>query len=260
MICSRPEWHFKSMLSRVGCRINCTRQVMQIDDEVAWNDVYHVLCDGFRDIRERYRERLDSHWPEKRQIIELTLTSGGLFIVAVTLLQFIGDRACGNPRKLLDICLQSLRSSGVCAAANPFHTLDILYQQILSNVPDDALPIVLDILMVHLASQFMWFLPQIAAFLQLDRGAFFHALEGLHFVLATTPAGPDDAGSEIYPQRLWFLHQSFHDFLLNPSRSSRFCLKNAQSTFAFRALWWARRYEELYALPKGSICTFSYYG
>lgn len=235
MVCSRPEWHLKSLLADSDFQITCIREELEIDDTEARDDVFHVLSDGFDSIRRKYRDRLSITWPPLTSLNQLADAASGHFGFASTVLGFVGDRDCGDPGGQLNICIQILKDGRVLESKNPFRALDLLYTHILSRVPVDILPITMTILGFSIFVHSHQLSAQVQAnFLHLDQSAFYHSLQKLHSILRVPEPRQADMKS------IEFYHASFGDFLKDPNRSNIFALDQANiySNLQDHALCW----------------------
>lgn len=223
MVCSRPEWHLKSLLSDPDFPITCIREELSVDDSKAQDEVYHFLCDGFEAIRRKYRDRLACTWPPLKYLQELADTASGHFGLASAILNFVGDKNRRNPEGQLQACIEFLRDpAGAPGSTNPFQALDRLYHRVFSDVPIDVLPIAMRILgfSIFIHSHRFSALTQ-ANFLRLDRGSFYRSLDRLHSVLHI----PESSNANVEPVR--FYHASLGDFLKDSRRSTDFFLDEA---------------------------------
>lgn len=219
LICTRPEWHFKRLLSDADLTANVHQENLVIDDEKARDDVYRFLCDGFDDIRFRSRDKADTQWPREVDFRQLTEAAGGFFSLASAALRFIDDKVMGDPTSQLDTCLKFIRNSSGAGMANPFHVLDVTYCQILADVPAYILPVLIRILCLHIICPGSELSVSIAQdILGLDPPTFYRSLEEMHSVLRIpTQEEADKEGIRFY-------HHSFKDFLRDPGRSGAFSI------------------------------------
>ncbi|KAF5349906.1 hypothetical protein D9756_009308 [Leucocoprinus leucothites] len=218
MVCSRPEWHFKHLLSRVDFHIGCLREELNVDDPEARKDVFSFLRASFDRIRERYSDRLDAHWPPEPHFRQISTASSGHFAFSSTLTRFIGDKNQSDPERQLNLCLEFLDGDAV-GTVNPLQALDRLYCQILSNIPQEILPTTMRILgLCILYPQYHLSARDQANFLCIDRTTYHRALQNLHSVIGVPSA------SESHYKSIHFYHASFEDFLRRPYRSGRYSL------------------------------------
>lgn len=227
------------MLSEADYGVECVREEMVVDDVEAQDDVRRVLCDGFDDIRKRFRDVLDEPWPCESHLRRIATAASGLFVFASTVLKFVGDRDRGNPDAQLSLVLRFLGTSPTPGATNPLHALDLLYKQILSDIPLDNLATTKRILSLHIyyprQKISAWAL---ANFFGLDKASFYAALRGLHSVI-DVPA-PEHA----HVQDIKFYHASFGDFLKYSMRSGSFFIDEgkAQADIASHSIRWYNYY------------------
>ncbi|KAF9448922.1 hypothetical protein P691DRAFT_813355 [Macrolepiota fuliginosa MF-IS2] len=235
MVCSRPEWHLKSVLADADFYVDCVREELSVDDSEAQQDVYRYLQDGFKGIRKTFLYILDDSWPLETDVQRIAKKASGLFIFASTLLRFIGDPDRCNPKRRLQICLEFIESVQAFEGINPLYLLDLLYHQILLDVPSDIISTSMRILgLCILYPQYGLSACELANFLGLDQSSFYAALQWFHSVMnipIPSAAGTDD---------IRFYHASFGDFLRNSSRSGKFALDQAKSRceVAIQCLRW----------------------
>ncbi|KAF9442217.1 hypothetical protein P691DRAFT_681947, partial [Macrolepiota fuliginosa MF-IS2] len=235
MICSRPEWHLQTALSNVDFEVVCERQELKVRDPEAQADVRHLLGVGFDKIREKYRDRLHNDWPDKDHLLQIATAASGHLGFASFILRFIGDNQYSDPDSQLNICVKFLSGGGIIGTMNPLHALDLLYRQILSDVPVITLPTTMRILgffLFHHPNRFP--ADDDAKFLNVDQTTFRRSLQNLHSVIHVPPAEESDKT----PLRIY--HASFYDFLKDPNRSGKFCL-NRQAVdydFTLQCLYW----------------------
>ncbi|KAF5346544.1 hypothetical protein D9756_010035 [Leucocoprinus leucothites] len=218
MICSRPEPDLKAVFSSRDSKAICRQQRLVIDDEEARNDVLSILWKGFEEIRERYPDQLAKDWPVESQVRFIADRASGHHGFASFILRFIGDRDYDDPSGRLEVCLRFLNCAGG-ENANPLRALDLLYTQILSDVPIDILPTTQRILglIAFYGARLMTNIA-LANFLGLDQASFYRALRHLHSVVFVPPAEYAHSSSiQVY-------HKSFIDYLKDPTRSGKFVL------------------------------------
>ncbi|KAJ3568206.1 hypothetical protein NP233_g5866 [Leucocoprinus birnbaumii] len=133
MVCSRPEWHFRYLISRADFPATCRREQMSIDDPEARQDVAIFLREEFALIRRRFSDYLSYDWPPSYALQLIILKASGLFALASTIVRFVGDKTVYNPQGQLQLCLDCL--NGLSERAGPFEMLDVLYREICSTVP-----------------------------------------------------------------------------------------------------------------------------
>ncbi|KAJ7798480.1 hypothetical protein B0H13DRAFT_1673974 [Mycena leptocephala] len=164
-----------------------------------------------------------SPWPSSEIVEELVRKSSGYFIYVSTVVKFIDDKRF-RPVERLDVVL-GIKTS---MSGSPFDTLDDLYHEILSGVPLDFRPKLIEILVV-ISADIHLSVPDIEQLVELETGDVRLILRGLHSVICV-PA--DDV------HMLTTHHASFLDFLHDPSRSGTFYIDSSQchSNLAYRLL------------------------
>ncbi|EKM77530.1 hypothetical protein AGABI1DRAFT_101598 [Agaricus bisporus var. burnettii JB137-S8] len=228
LITSRPELHLKSLFSRAEFAIACGREILVIDAETR-DDVERFLRDGFDGIRARYPYVTDASWPSLEQFGEVAYVSSGLFVLASTIIKYIGDPSCGNPVRRLENFLAFVENAKFTATDSPLQSCDLLYSQILSDIPTDVLPTTKRIINAFIQSPGYLSVQALCNFLSLAKHEFYHALTGLHSLFDIPP--PEEAAQA----SLKMYHASFTDYIVNSSRSGRFCVdaRDDQTTGSF---------------------------
>ncbi|KAM6499425.1 hypothetical protein JOM56_004933 [Amanita muscaria] len=126
LICSRPEALIEETLNQFK-DFTLRIDLATLDD--ANRDIEKYLVDQFSDIVSK--QGLDPSWPGQDIIEEIVFKSSGNFILASTLMRFIGDED-HNAVTQLDI-VRKLKPHGTMA---PFALLDELYLEILKRQLD----------------------------------------------------------------------------------------------------------------------------
>ena len=137
LITGRPEPHIRDgfrlplLAKATGMLVLHEVKPNQVD-----NDIRLFFGHRFSEIVSR-RRGLDG-WPTKEQLDRLSDRAAGLFVYAVATAKFV-DKRNGNPRKQLDLLLQSPGSSAYEAKIklNANTTLDSLYTSILQGAFGD---------------------------------------------------------------------------------------------------------------------------
>ncbi|KAF5359767.1 hypothetical protein D9756_003581 [Leucocoprinus leucothites] len=240
MICSRPEWHFKYLLSSPDFPTTCRREHMTIDNPEARQDVALVLRNEFANIHRRFSEYLPRIWPSERALQVIIVRASGFFALATTITRFVGDMSVHDPQSQLQICLDCL--NGLSEHVGPFERLDYLYREICSTIPLKDLPIVKRILGVRVlySESISLSAQQLATFLGLKQSEFDFSLRKLHSVIKVP------IGVEAQEYGIQFYHASFPDFLRRSERSSQYSVdENAvHLDVAIRALRWQMHSEQ----------------
>ncbi|EKM75287.1 hypothetical protein AGABI1DRAFT_116487 [Agaricus bisporus var. burnettii JB137-S8] len=228
IISSRQQAHLKPLL----LQLHCEREDLRMDDKESQQDVECVLRDGFRRIYEKYRANFDTHWPPENDLLRIIEVSSGFFAFGSNIIDFVGDSQVHNPESQLKTCMKFLdRRTHV----SPLQALDLLYHQILSEIPPESLPTTMRVLGMSILYPHHSLPAQAQAnFFSLDRHELIQAFRGLHSVLDVPSA------LDAHTYSIHFLHTSFADFLKDAERSRGFCIKPAKVHFdiALHALQW----------------------
>ncbi|KAF9440302.1 hypothetical protein P691DRAFT_767957 [Macrolepiota fuliginosa MF-IS2] len=181
--CNRPEWHLESMILDPDYHVVCEREELKIDDGEAQEDVRWLLEAEFDKIQKRYRAQLPDGWLPEEYVDWIVSAVGGHLGFASFALRFIGDKGYSDPDGQLRVCMRFLHGGSVLGGMNPLHTLNLLYHQILLDIPADDLSTTMRILgfLIHVVLSSS--ASGIAEFFDLDLGEFYHLLEQLHSVL-----------------------------------------------------------------------------
>jgi hypothetical protein len=235
MICSRPEWHLKSLLSDANSPLPCEHIEISADDEEAKEDGQRLLRAGLDKVRKEYD--LSSSWPPAEQVdVVAHLGSGHLGLVSF-IVKFIAVTDDGwDPREKFDLCVKVVSGSGIDPRTlNPVAALDSLYHEVLLKVPSRILPTTMRILGFYI----LYFGFQLSAldqasFLSLDFPSYAQALQALHSIV-DVPNSHDASSKSIL-----LYHASFSDFLKDPARSTGFCLNKGAVHYdvAVQSLRW----------------------
>ncbi|KAF9443347.1 hypothetical protein P691DRAFT_679752, partial [Macrolepiota fuliginosa MF-IS2] len=217
LICSRPEAHLQYTFSGVAY---CDHEELLLDDE-SRGDVNRYLHDELARIKDEYTDIPPPSWPSKDQLDELSGSASGLFVFASTGVKYIGDPAYANPVNQLKRLLSFLKHADATGTNNPLARLDLLYTQILTDVPEEIFPTTQRVLAyLIVAARIRLPTAQVLCnFLCIDISASYSALRKLHSVIAV-PA-PEHAPKT----PLHVHHASFQDFLSDPSRSGKFAIE-----------------------------------
>ncbi|KAF5348491.1 hypothetical protein D9756_009603 [Leucocoprinus leucothites] len=219
----------------------CSHERLEVDDDEAQKDALHILREGFTNIRQRYPGQLPHDWPHDGKITFIAERASGHLGFASFIISFIGDQEYDNPSRQLKICLKFLQRTDPSNRVNPLHPLDLLYTQILSDIPEDTLPdtqLVLGLLILY-GNERLTALVH-ANFLGLDQAAFYNSLRRLHSVVFVPPA--PEASTK--PIRVY--HASFTDFLRDKARAKEFVLDEGAIHLyvATRGLKWLSHFSQ----------------
>ncbi|KAF9442415.1 hypothetical protein P691DRAFT_847629 [Macrolepiota fuliginosa MF-IS2] len=225
IITSRPEWQIVSTFDQLQGPGQYHEERLHVHDPESQRDVERVLRDGFREIRQKYRDSFTEGepWPGEAQIRVVSEMASGHFAFADTLVKFVGNAVVEDPIDQLAICLDFLQGNHVPeGGANPLDPLTLLYRGILQTVHKmhrhNAI--------LTLATSFLrtrkWGFGGVSAsigdivnFLFLDKGKFHRSLRKLHSVVSVPSAEHPDQPLEVY-------HRSFSDFTQQICRTGEF--------------------------------------
>ncbi|EKM83179.1 hypothetical protein AGABI1DRAFT_89766 [Agaricus bisporus var. burnettii JB137-S8] len=213
LIMSRPEPHLQYIFSRADFSIECKKETLLIDADTR-DDVDRYLRDSFIDIRRRFPLVTDVAWPSQAQSQTVEDIASGLFALAATIIRYISDIAHGDPMGRLGDFLAFMTNTNYATATNPLQTLDLLYSQILSEIPENVYLRTKQILSLYQISN----LEVLCAgnLLCMANHEFYNALSKLHSLFDVPSPG------EAQMTCLIMYHTSFGDYLLTPFRSGRF--------------------------------------
>lgn len=219
MICSRPEPSLKVSFSTEDCKAICLQEKLDVDDSEAQDDALRILRKGFADIRDQYPDQLTQGWPTEDQINLIASRASGHLGFVSFILRFIGDKNYDDPYGQLEICLRFLKLTSGHGDLNPLYALDLLYTQVLSDIPASIFPTTLRILGLFV----FYNAGQLSAvahanFLGLDQATFYRALHRLHSVVLVPPV------DEAHRRPIQIYHASFTDYLKDPARCGKFAL------------------------------------
>jgi hypothetical protein len=214
LIASRPEPHLQYIFSRADFSINCSKEVLLIDADTR-DDVNRYLRDSFDDMQTRFLLVTDVAWPSEVQLRRLEATASGLFALAATITRYVSDVTYGDPVGCLANFLAFMPNANHLVTTNPLQTLDLLYSQILSEIPENVYPTTKRILAFYCSNPLSSFSTQFCCnFLRIDKHEFYNALSKLHSLFHLPP--PNTAGT------VRAHHTSFRDYLRSRFRSGRF--------------------------------------
>lgn len=207
IIASRPERWIRRFFSMPLAAAHTTE--IFLDKEYSPDDdIALYLRSKFSEIRRRH-DHLPPSWPGEENIRLLVANSSGQFIYAATVMRFIE-----TPSKLPQVQLEIILNSRVQDTTNPFGPLDALYTKIILSCPLPDLT-------------FLWLRAhQLMTTVWEPTGAFFNHICESHagesqLVIGTLPSLVRYSNSA--EGRHTFYHESFLDFLRDPTRCSAFC-------------------------------------
>ncbi|KXN81186.1 hypothetical protein AN958_05875 [Leucoagaricus sp. SymC.cos] len=255
-IFSRPEPHIKSTFDKGSISPFCQRVLLPVSRE-ADGEIETYLKGGFTNIllRRDFLSLSDS-WPTKEDIQILVEASAGLFAYPAAVLRFVDCHSLLEFRETLQAVLAMIAMCIIHSPKSmaPFAKLDALYMLLMERIPADTLPAVQLILTHMFLLEYdtgdTWNVAVICNSLGFSETLFKGICHQLSAVLEyrDSPIEPDLQGIDItrslYDQDIPFLphqqlgeqfremhglihlhHKSFYDFLIDPMRSSAFCVK-----------------------------------
>jgi hypothetical protein len=228
LLCSRPEPHLSHAFLRIP---ECGREELLLDKE-SREDVDRFLRERFAEIRDVNPYTTTSDWPPTEQFNTISDFCRGHFQVAKVCLDYVA--ASHSPPLQLSSLVDFLDKRERVRQDNPLAAMDLIYTRIMSEIPDDVLPNTIQILALllfhsfirHQGNYYLHFIPSTQALCNLlcfTQPIFYTALNHLHSVLKIP--NPGDA----YRAEMHIHHASFFDFLLDPSRSGQFVLKQERA-------------------------------
>ncbi|KAF5364088.1 hypothetical protein D9756_001024 [Leucocoprinus leucothites] len=257
LICSRPEWHFRTIVSDVDFPATCKKKEISIDDAEAQADARRLLEGELAKIRKHFAGFLPMDWPLGQDVDCLCKAASGHLGYVSFMARFIGDKEVGDPEKQLRICTRIASGLGVDGGTqiNPLEALDRLYGRVLSDVPATVLPVTMQILSVSLSRRErgeVKYVQDQTDYLLLTQASYYGALRSLHSVLYVPP--PSEASSKA----LQFYHASFTDFLQDPARSGKFHIRKDAELLgcAVRCIRWLGRNN--YTSPNVNACVLEF--
>ncbi len=222
IIASRPEAHLKICFKKIAIDTGFLEMEVPVNSDSSSRDVEHYLHAQFSNIRQSYFDSTPPLWPSATDFLRVVRASSGLFIFASTLIAYLLG---GDPVSRLAHIIALIEGSGiqfVDLEPNPFQALDLLYTQVMSDLPKEVLVTIKRLLGFYLVETAMMFdstrapLLEVCNALGLTQHTAYVALRKLGSVLAWPP--PPEAERS----RVHFLHSSFSDFLLDASRSKAY--------------------------------------
>ncbi|PPQ86054.1 hypothetical protein CVT25_002235 [Psilocybe cyanescens] len=213
LIASRPEYHLITSFS-VAPLHTLTFRLALDDSYRPDDDIRLYLMDSFRDIRKKHimRANFPDSWPSEEDIVKLVAKSSGQFIYAATVIRYVSSPRY-NPLDRLKV-IQGLIPVN---DDRPYTQLDALYVNILSEVENiKAILRILGVAIILYNNTDDHIKPlgvnDLEKFMQLTPDTVQLILIDLFSVV--------DVSDNNKPIK--FLHASFSDFLLDPTRSRQF--------------------------------------
>ncbi|KAI9457911.1 hypothetical protein HD554DRAFT_2042204 [Boletus coccyginus] len=194
LITSRPEpWLQAHFRQQDVASITLTLEIESFNVE---DDIRRFLQHALNQVYQEHSQVMpNAPWPSPKDLNLIVEKASGLFIFALTVVKFVGDRL-HNPAQRLQVILDDKPSRDTTYAE-----LDTLYLDAVSTFPDP------DIVRLILGIVYCLSVPM--------------TVPALHRLLDRP-----DLSSENGEQPIQFYHASFRDFLVSPQRSRRSLKRN----------------------------------
>ncbi|KAJ3554709.1 hypothetical protein NP233_g12364 [Leucocoprinus birnbaumii] len=251
-IFSREDPHITSTFSAAYIAPLCCTVFLpisrQIDEEI---ELY--LRSGFENmLRRRNLLSLLTSWPAPQEIRKLVDAAAGLFAHAATVIRFIDRHSFSGFQEALSDVIASFAAINT-QNSSPYDELDRLYSMLLQRVPEDVYPSMNLLFSYMVRDDFdgeSWLVAVMCNSLGISE-AFFRSIyqnlqavmvyqeppntlldaETLDLVRSHKDQGSSFKENTAIEARLLrthgtinFYHKSFYDFIINPNRSSTFCV------------------------------------
>ncbi|KAF9442811.1 hypothetical protein P691DRAFT_788958 [Macrolepiota fuliginosa MF-IS2] len=277
---TRPEPHIEGTFTTSDiAQITCT-SLLPISHD-ADGDVELYLRGGFANVLRRRNISLKSQWPSDDDIRTLVRAAKGLFIYVATAL-----RVVAQPGSLLEESLDAILATTPNLISeptvhgsppSPFAELDAFYMLIMQRISPKILPTVLLFLRIlslsssgiHTIGRSVTFVSNILGLSELRFMAMCNQLSAvIHFQdqIGSPPTHTTDTSRPFqYANRgvvlelrrfidrqlggsVSFYHKSFHDFLIDSTRSGSFCIASLDMYDVF-----FMRYQESYCFQGSEL-------
>ncbi|KAF9441376.1 hypothetical protein P691DRAFT_799565 [Macrolepiota fuliginosa MF-IS2] len=229
VIASRPEDHLMAALRKLNRNFQDRpaefwERGIPVDSDDAVQDIERYLHAEFTKIREespRSFPNPTSPWPSDGDFLKIAKASSGLFVFASTVTKYVSVDRPASRLKLIVTLIDQSTVYPTSISQKPFSLLDLLYTQIMSDIPKDLLPIAKSLLgyyrLINMRSiNPLSGLVYACNVLGLCQDEAYDALRKLHSVLTCPPPeAAEDQGIE-------YFHASFADFLFDYSRSQEY--------------------------------------
>lgn len=215
LITSRPEPLIQQVLHRVAEHVyEVDLNKIPASEDIA-TYLQGRLSSEYRLITDGYSEH--QTWPAEADLAWLVSLANNLFVFAATAVRFISDKRAAEPQRRLELILRGPRIS----KERPLSTLDIMYQEILQNalpegdIDDNVHARFRDVVGAIIYSVEIHSVNSLAILLKSMHSAssIRNSLKYLHAVLVV-PKEDNQVGLQVY-------HQSFADFITDPTRCTR---------------------------------------
>ena len=245
VIVSRPESHLCDAFEEPSMATN-TEILSLYDDFGARVDVSSYLRSEFSRIHKSKMHKyvmqfVPAPWPSNDVIKKLVRKSGGYFIYASTVVQFVDEEGFSPAERLVQV-LNSSNSSISPSDSAPFAELNKLYLRILSSCPGSKLSTlkhILGYILVPSLSRATWIwkidldINVIETFLRIPRGEVKLILRGLRSLVSFGDSIEDVKLPRIH-------HASFRDFLLDKEHSKDYYVDTEE--------WWYTAFCDAFSL------------
>jgi hypothetical protein len=285
-IFSRAEAHIRFTFEDE--LISSTTRIVELpirspDDD---HEVEIYIRHEFRNILRRRNIPPTLSWPSANDIKTLVEAAAGLFAYAAAVLRYIDlSKALRLEDTLRDV-LNSISHGG----SGPFAGLDAFYMLIMEHIPESILPSAQ--LLLHYIQRTSFgpgtFLADVCNLLEMSQFDFLGIYQYLHAVLRVQeypeplvlPSNVDSSRSYLDQRRLFqdthyfryqvfgvhgginFYHKSFYNFLIDPARSSSFCVTTPaiRTKFFDRLVQRHRHFARSYAVRGNGTLLFPSFG
>jgi hypothetical protein len=248
-IFSRAEPHIVSAFTKVSA--HCYSMFLPISRD-ADGEIKLYLHGGFENILRRRNLALPSSWPTDEDIQTLVNASAGLYAYAAAVLRFVDRYSYAGFKETLQAVINVILKCSPKLSISPFAELDAFYIHIMKCIPQDILPSTQLLLasMVEREVGPSWQVAAVCNQLGLSETEFRSICHQLQAVVTfrESPGLPAldadiDLARSHFDQELVLLpnsplgdslycvhgvvncyHKSFFDFLVDPTRSSTFCV------------------------------------
>lgn len=271
---SRSEPHIEATFLKPSITTHCYKIVLPISRD-ADGEIEQYLRNGFKNILEQHNASVETQWPSIEDMAILVSAASGSFIYATTVLRFVDCLSLPGPQKrlciLIDTILERRKHSHDAGTGvdRLFAELDAFYMLILQRIPTAIFPSV-HLLLAMMCQSGTSSVLYVANILGLSKDEFETVCNHASAVVHLKDPGKD---LELYPTidtkstytqadrdvlqkiivpvysdlggEVDFYHKSFNDFLLDPSRSGTFCVKDSEA-LAKHSLKMYRDYDRSY--------------
>ncbi|KAJ3562076.1 hypothetical protein NP233_g9802 [Leucocoprinus birnbaumii] len=250
-IFSRPEPHIAAAFDDDCISPLCYLVELPVSREVD-KEIELYLRGEFRNMVRRRRLPLSPSWPSDENITKLVEASAGLFAYPATVLRFIDQRPSLRLEDTLSEVLGAISARGR-KSISPLTELDAFYTLVLKRIPQELLPQV-QLLLCHIVTVDnsnglgSWRVARLCNAIGLSETEFQGIYHQLHAAIQYQgPSNPFKMPENVNPALsydnqefkatnelvnavlgihgvIYFHHKSFYDYLVEPSRSSTFCV------------------------------------